>query len=471
MKTQAQTTSSQSRELLEFIHAMTWQDVPAPLLHRTKNCLLDSLACGLFGTVQPWSIIIADEMIADGSRGHATILGRRQTVSAPAAALCNGTATHGFELDDILDRTVGHPGAIVIPAALAVAEEVNAPGEQLLLGIFAGYEAMNRVGLAVGLQPTKQGFHKTSIFGPVAAAIAAGIVMDLTLEQLTAAVGLACSTASGIKSFSAGTGGGMMKRLHAGRSAESGVRMAQLAARNFTAPPTALDGHFGLLQVFGGSGADAHELTRDLGARWAMERIFVKLHPCCGWVQSTIDAATQLRGATPIDPGAVQHVKIGVSTYVTKNNGAVTPPDTMGAQYSLPYCAALALTADADDFSMYEGQALNDPARRALAQRVELTVDPEAEALYPHHSAVRFELTLRTGERRAVFMVDPKGAADNPCTDEELVGKFSRLSSRVVRPDIVSALRKAISTADTAKSARELTALLREQSFAATSIQ
>jgi hypothetical protein len=68
-------------------------------------------------------------------------------------------------------------------------------------------------------------------------------------------------------------------------------------------------------------------------------------------------------------------------------------------------------------------------------------------------------------------MADPKGAADNPCTDEELVGKFSRLSSRVVRPDIVSALRKAISTADTAKSARELTALLREQSFAATSIQ
>jgi 2-methylcitrate dehydratase PrpD len=249
------------------------------------------------------------------------------------------------------------------------------------------------------------------------------------------------------------------------------VRSAQLAARNFTAPPTALDGHFGLLEVFGGAGAKATELTRDLGKRWAMERIFVKLHPCCGWVQSTIDAATQLRGATPLDPRAVQHVKIGVSPYVTKNNGAVTPPDTMGAQYSIPYCAALALTADADDFSLYEGEALNDPARRALAQRVELTVDPEAEALYPHHSAVRFQLTLRNGEQKTLFMTDPKGAADNPCSDEDLVAKFTRLSSRVLPAEIVGALRQAIDTADKAKSTRELTAMLREQSFAAASVQ
>jgi 2-methylcitrate dehydratase PrpD len=262
-----------------------------------------------------------------------------------------------------------------------------------------------------------------------------------------------------------------MKRLHAGRSAESGARMAQLAARDFTAPPSALDGHFGLLEVFGGAGAQPAELTRDLGKRWAMERIFVKLHPCCGWVQSTIDAATQLRGPKPLDPSAVQHVKIGVSPYVTKNNGAVSPPDTMGAQYSIPYCAALALTADADDFSLYEGDALHNPARRALAQRVQLALDPDAEALYPHHSAVRFELTLANGEQRKLFLADPKGAADNPCNDEELLAKFARLSSRVISADAVRALQTAIVASDQAKSTRDFMATLREQSAAEGRIQ
>jgi 2-methylcitrate dehydratase PrpD len=231
-----------SRELIEFTHGLKLESLPADIVSRAKECLLDSLGCALFGSLQPWAKIMADEMMAEGSRGHSTVIGHRQTLAAPAAALCNGTAMHGFELDDLLDEAIVHPGAIIIPAALAAAESIDASGARLLLGIIAGYEILNRVGLAVGLEPAYRGFHKTSVIGPVGAAVAAGVVLGLTPAQLASATGLACSTSSGIKSFAAGTGGGMMKRMHAGRAAESGVRMAQLAARDFTGPPTAIDG-------------------------------------------------------------------------------------------------------------------------------------------------------------------------------------------------------------------------------------
>ena len=208
MKPESLPTRSHSRELIEFIHALKIETLPSDVVTRAKGCLLDTLGCALFGSLQPWAKIMADEMTTEASRGRSTIIGREQTVAAPAAALCNGTAAHGFELDDLLDEAIVHPGAIIVPAALAAAEAADAPGSRLLAGIIAGYEVLNRVGLAAGTEPAHRGFHKTTIIGPVGAAVAAGVILDLRPEQLMAATGLACSTSSGIKSFAAGTGGG-----------------------------------------------------------------------------------------------------------------------------------------------------------------------------------------------------------------------------------------------------------------------
>src|SRR3972149_4136651 len=117
---------------------------------------------------------MADEMLAEGSRGRSTILGRSETLAAPGAALCNGTATHGFELDDLLDEAIVHPGAVVVPATLAAAEAIDAPGSRLLLGIIAGYEAINRVSLAIGVEPARRGHHQTPPAGPPAPGAAGG---------------------------------------------------------------------------------------------------------------------------------------------------------------------------------------------------------------------------------------------------------------------------------------------------------
>lgn len=457
----AAATQSPAAALLSRLQSLTIDALPAKVVADARWCLLDSIGCGLFGSQQDWSRIIADEMLAEGARGVASLFARPETLAAPAAALCNGTATHGFELDDLLDEAIVHPGAVIVPAALAAAEAVDAPGARLVLGVIAGYETMNRIGLAVGLEPAHRGHHKTAVCGPVAAAVAAGVVMNLSFEHLVAAVGLACSTASGTKSFAAGTGGGMMKRMHAGRAAESGVRMAQLAARGFTAPPTALDGRFGLLEVFGGAGARPELLASGLGARWAVEEVFVKVFPCCSWIQASVQQLMALRGSRPLAPADVAAVRVGVSAYAIRSNGEVAPPDTMGAQYSIPYCAALALTGDPRDPANYRADAIDDRARRDLARRVELVVDPGMEAAYPKHYGARVELQLAGGDRRESVVLDPHGMPADPVSETERVEKFARLAGAVKPAATVETLTQLVRGAEQLRSVRELTALLR----------
>jgi len=450
-----------SRELIEFVHALKLETLPPDIVQRARGVLLDSLGCTLFGSLQPWSRIMAEEVLSESPRGRSTIVGQKQTVAAPAAALCNGTATHGFELDDLLDEAIVHPGAIVVPAALAAAESVDAPGSKLLLGIVAGYEVLNRVGLAAGTEPAHRGFHKTTIIGPVGAAVAAGVILDLSSEQLLSAAGLACSTSSGIKSFAAGTGGGMMKRMHCGRAAESGVRMAQLAARDFTGPPTAIDGKFGLLEVYGGKTARPGLMTAGLGRDWAMTTVFVKVYSCCSWIQGAIQQLVALRGPRPLKPDDVKQVRIGVSAYAAKNNGEPAPVDIMGAQYSFPYCAALALAGDPTDPAMYLEKEIGDPDRRALARRVELYTDDQMEAAYPKHYGSRIELVLAGGERRTSFVLDPHGFPADPVTDAERVEKFTRLAGKAKPAARVADIAAAVQRVEKLASARELMELVR----------
>jgi 2-methylcitrate dehydratase PrpD len=453
--------STPTRELTDFLHARTLATLPSSVANAAQWALLDTLGCALFGAPEPWSQIMAAEMLAEEAKGRCTIVGHRQAVAAPAAALCNGTAAHGFELDDHLDEAIVHPGAIIISAALAAAEAADASGERLLAGIVAGYEMLNRVGLAMGVKPAQRGFHKTAVAGPLGAAVAAAVVMRLPAEQVFTAVGLACASASGTKAFATGAGGGMEKRMHAGRAAEAGVRMAQLASRGFTAPPTALDGRFGLLEVFAGDAARPELLASALGTHWAIEHVYVKIYPCCAWIQAAVQQLVAMRGPHPLPLAAVGKVRIGVSAYAKAQNGALAPVDTMGAQFSIPYCCALALLGNPADPAMYAPEAIDDADRRALARRIEIVVDPEMEAAYPRHYGARVELELASGERKADAVLDPHGMPADPCTPDELLEKFARLAGRVKPAAVVAAIVDTVRAAALLPNMQPLTALLR----------
>ena len=450
-----------SRSLFEFLHRVQREGAPPEVLAAASGCLLDTLGCMLFGAPEPWARIMADEVFAESASGRATVVGRLQPAPAPLAALCNGTAAHGFELDDHLDEAIVHPGAIVVSAALAAAESVDATGERLLLGIIAGYEVLDRLGRAMGTGPSRRGWHKTAVAGPIGAAVAAAMVRGADAATLATAAGLACATASGTKAYASSDDGGMEKRMHAGRAAESGVRMAQLAARGFTAPDTAIEGRFGLLHVFAPDEARPELLGEGLGQRWSIQHVYVKLHPCCAWIQAATQQLVALRGPVPLAPQAVRRLRVGVSAYAGAQNGNPAPRDTMGAQFSIPYCAALAVTGDPADPASYAPAAIHEPGRRALAARVEVFTDTQMEAAYPRHYGARVELELADGRRLSGARLDPHGMPADPCTDEERVAKFRRLARRVLGPAAVDALAQAVERAPTLSSLHPITAPLR----------
>ena len=440
---------------------MSRANVPDRVLKQSQACLVDSIACGLFGAKQPWGEMMTANTLAESAPGPCTLLGRPETIAPAPAALVNGTAIHGFELDDLIVGAVVHPGAVVVPAALAAAEYTDASGLQMLLGVVAGYEAMARVSLALGAEPSQRGFHMTPVVGPIGAAFAAGVTMGLTPDKLLAAIGLACSASSGIKSFAGGSGGGMVKRMHAGRSAEAGVRMCQLADRGFTGPRAALDGRFGLLEVFGGKTANAGRLTEELGTRWATDDVWVKVYPMCAGIHSAVQLLQQMRGGAALKAEEIQRVRIGVSQFAARNNGEPAPLDTMGAQYSIPYCAAVALLADPKDPAMFSDRAIVDPAIRDLARRITLFVDEQAEAAYPSRLGARVELHLRSGEVRTSAAFDAHGTPADPCSDAERSERFRKLSSAAVPSAVADGILDAASRLDELSSVRAFSRALR----------
>jgi 2-methylcitrate dehydratase PrpD len=454
---------SHGQDLLVFAHGLSLSDLPADVVDQARTCLLDALGCGLFGSGQTWSRILADEMTAEGSAGHSTVIGRQQPVSAPAAALCNGTAIHGFELDDLIAESITHPAACVIPAAMAAGEAVDASGAHLLEAIVAGYEVMHRVGLALGVEPAKRGFHTTSLVAPIACAVAAGKVMELSRDQLISAVGLACSASSGIKSFAAGHGGGMVKRLHLGRSAEAGVRMAQLASRGFLGPPFAIDSRFGLMDVFGGAGVKPERMSRNLGQDWAMREVWFKVYPICGWIQSVVQLVVELRGAQPLAVEAVKAVQVGVSRYAAQNNGESAPVDTMGAQYSIPYCTAVALIGDPRDPAWFQPDAIKDLMLHKLANKIAVVIDPAVEAVYPAKFGASVKLTLTDGSVSERMVLDCHGTPSDPCGSGEQLDKFRLLAGTRLSADAASDLANLVASVTTMR-VRALTGPLRDVS-------
>lgn len=237
--------------------------------------------------------------------------------------------------------------------------------------------------------------------------------------------------------------------------------MALLARRGFTGPPAAIDGRFGLLDVFGGASSQPQHLWEGLGEKWAIEQVWTKVYPICGWIQGVVQMLVEMKTAQPVAVEQVRKVVIGVSDHAFRYNGNLSPTDTMEAQYSVPYCAALALTGDPADPAEYSPDAIRDPVKQLLMKCVELRVDPACEAVAPEQFASRIQLHLAGGEIREAEIFEAHGTPADPCTEAERIAKFTRLAllSRV-RCD-PSAVVASIRSLEAAVSVHDLTRLLR----------
>jgi 2-methylcitrate dehydratase PrpD len=220
--------------------------------------------------------------------------------------------------------------------------------------------------------------------------------------------------------FARAQNGAMVKRLHLGRAAESGVLAASLAADGFTGPASVLEGEFGFLRVFCGTKFDPQELTRGLSESYATRSIMLKRFPCHITAHTSVQAILDLRAEHGYAAADVVSIHIGGSEKMARVNNIPSPADIMMAQYSLPFCVALAHVRDPRDPRSFDESALREAQIRSLAERVSITIAENRPAPLAAHVTV----TLKDGRVLARSVADFKGTPEQPLDRGELREKF-----------------------------------------------
>jgi 2-methylcitrate dehydratase PrpD len=420
--------ANETVQLARYAAGLKYEHLPEAVVAQAKDIIADTVAACICGSDMPWSRIVTDYAERTGPGGTSRILGRGTAVQAPAAALANGALAHAFELDSLTRPGAGaHPGATVLPPALAVAQEAGPAGgiggKALIAAVVAGNEVMIRIGRATGNTNEARGFHAPGTTGPFGAAVACGLLLGLDERGMTNAIGIAGSLAGGLLEFAKGDGG-MVKRLHLGRASEAGVMAASLAAGGFEAPRTVIEGEFGFLRVFCTEWDETY-LTRGLGSDFVTQSAVLKRYPCHATAHPAVRAVRDLQAAHGFAGGEVAAITVTGTPRMVERHNILEPPDLMLAQYSIPFCVALALFREARDPESYDLAALADGAIRALCRKVKLT--PEAGD-GQGHGATGSHVTVTLADGRKFERHEAGGMLEAG----ELPDKFARLTRKTM---------------------------------------
>ncbi len=404
-----------------------YDDLPPDVLRQAKTCLIDTVAAIIYGGSAPASRIAA-AYAGTGGAGQSCIIGSSApTVRAEAAAFANGVAAHALELDSLRQPGAGvHPGAVLVPVALALAQERGASGQDVLAAIVAGCEILFRIGRATKHSAEARGFHAPGLTGPFGAAAVAGRLLALDAEAMTRALGIAGSLSGGLLAFAASGEGAMIKRLHLGRAAENGIVAARLASLGFTGPATVLDGRFGFLDAYCPERDDA-ALTAGLSEEYETRSICFKRYPCHITAHTPVFAIETLRNAGTIDGAEIARVEVLGTDKMVAMHAGTDPADLVMAQYSIPFCVAVALLRDPADPDSFGEAALADPAVRDLCRRVSVTSAPGGGKGW----ATTTRLVLADGQVIERAAADFPGTPQTPLDAAAIGDKFRRLTRRL----------------------------------------
>lgn len=330
--------------------------------------LFDWAICGYAGRNEPVARIVRDMILSEGGSAQAALFGHKTRVPARAAALVNGTTSHALDYDDTHFGHIGHPSVAIIPAALAVAEQVGADGVHFLDACVIGAEVSIRVGEWLGRAHYNTGFHQTATAGAFGAAAAAGRLMQLDSRKIEYALGIASTRAAGLKSQF----GTMGKPYHAGLAAATGVEAATLAAAGFVSRPDGIECEQGFGPTHAGE-AIASALA-DLGDEWHFDWVTHKFHACCHGTHAMLEAINAL--GPRLAGETIDRVEVAVAPSWMKVCNLQEPKTGLEAKFSLKLTAAMALdgvdTAQLDSFSE---ATCASPRLMALRDKVDIVSD------------------------------------------------------------------------------------------------
>jgi 2-methylcitrate dehydratase PrpD len=438
-------------DLATFVATLQKNSLPQEVQERVRYLLLDYLAVTLRGSLLPSSLAVYDMLnVVPGAYIHAsegvTLLGREQRAEASWAALVNGVAAHGIEMDDVENRSSLHPGVVVFPAALALAEQLHSSLADFYTAIVAGYEVTLRVGAALNpASAYERGFHPTAICGALGSAATCSRLLHLSAEQTNMALGIAGSMASGSMAYL--DDGAWTKRLHPGWSSHAGITAARLASAGFVGPTNILESRYGLLHAYS-SASQIEQVGRISTNSFAIMDVSLKPYACCRYMHGPIDCLLSIRDKHHPNTQHIRRIRCGV---VSGGHGLVVDPieqkrkanTIVDAQFSMPFGASIALLTGQAGLSVFTEQMIQDPTVQALMQRVECYATPELDNYYPDEWRAVASVEMLDGSIFEATTHYALGDPHNPLSWQQLVARFHEL----VQPVIVDErTRKAIIT-------------------------
>ena len=437
-----------TRTLVHFSHSLRRTDLSGEVILRAKYLLLDYLGVAIAGSQTESSQSVYRMLAHSGPEGPCTVIGTASRTTSEYAALANGTAAHSVELDDTHQAGSIHLGVVMFSTAIALSEGLtDIDSDGFFTAVVAGYEVAARLGIAV--QPKdhyKLGFHPTSTCGVFGAAVTAAKLLRLSEEQMLSAVGIAGSMAAGSLEFL--SDGSWTKRLHPGLAAQNGILAARLAAEGFRGPGTILEGRDGFLSAYSRN-AKPELVTKDLGKDFEILRTSIKPHACCRYMQAPIDGLIKLAIERDIDPEQVSRVEVAVleagwPLVCEPRERKYSPLNTVDAQFSMPFGAAVAITFRKAGLDQFTKETFESPAIRRLMGKVVLTKDTSIERNFPVEWPARVQVFQVNGQTFEQFVRFPKGDPENPLSWEELSTKFQSLAVRVLHKDRSEAVSDAV---------------------------
>ncbi|UCC85789.1 MAG: MmgE/PrpD family protein [Anaerolineales bacterium] len=435
-----------TRELISFVRNLDHARLPADVVAKAKHCVLDLIGVAIAGSQTSMARVSTQFARAQFSPGQASVIGSHSRMSEVGASWVNGICASALDMDDGHRQAMGHPGAAVIPSALAVAESVGASGREFLTAVVAGYEIATRASVAM-LPDYRAGRYSTGLWGGFGSATAASKLLKFDSRHYQSALGIV-----GMHGPSPAGGDFMHQSMvkeaiaWAGLAGCSSVFQAQ---SGFTGPEDVLDrsGRY-----------DTHKLVIDLGQVYAIQKTYFKPYASCRWSHPAIDGALLLVRQEGLRLEEIHQVHLeGFQPLLMLVD--YTPTSTVAAQYSVPFSLALALAWGRIGPGELTEANLQDAQLLELARRVKISVDPELNQLFPDKTAIR--VTLHTSRGDFTTTVEyPKGDPANPLSHAELVDKFRWLTVDILGEERSQALMELIDALEQMDDLKPLTRLL-----------
>jgi 2-methylcitrate dehydratase PrpD len=455
-----------TQELAGYCNRIKFNDLSDEVIDCVKYRFLDWISVVCRGSIEDPSQTVY-RFIREMEKGQGVIVGTRQKAPYLYSALANGTSSHSIEMDDVDNESSLHPGVVVFSSTLATGEMAGASGKRFILAAVLGYEVMVRLGTALGPENSyKRGFHPTGTCGTFGSSVASSKILGLQEDEISNAMGIAGSQAAGSMEYLAQ--GAWTKPFHAGWAAHSGMAAALLSRKGFKGPSSILEGRDGFLHAYSNR-ADPSRVLEGIGSGFQILRTSVKVHACCRYMHSPIDAVLKIIKENNLRPEQVRKIKVGVlragaHLIAEPIESKYSPQSIVDAQFSMPFGAAAALLYGRAGLKEFQPATIRSKPIRETMRKVECIIDPELERTFPKQWRATAEILTDDDKRYSTTVEYPKGDPENPLSWEEMIERFHELTGRILKKDQRIKIVEAVKTLDGVKDMRKWSSrLLRKE--------